>query len=171
MSMKKGRPVALFTFVQAMGLCAMVIVAVTILAGVIIPVCGSLITAAQEGGSDIGNMLLILLTVTGVGACLMWLLLEFVLMCGRVKKETAFTAANVRALGRIVLAFVIGGVFMLLLGKPMMDWLLLGMRGFRSPVWWLLPAFVAWTAALLVRAIQVLLKRAVDMQNESDLTV
>ena len=35
----------------------------------------------------------------------------------------------------------------------------------------LLPAFAAWTAALLVRAIQVLLKRAVEMQTESDLTV
>ena len=55
--------------------------------------------------------------------------------------------------------------------KPLMDWLLLGMRGFRSPVWWLLPSFAAWTAALLVRAIQVLMKRAVEMQTESDLTV
>jgi len=38
-------------------------------------------------------------------------------------------------------------------------------------LWYLLPAFAAWTAALLVRAIQVLMKRAVDMQTESDLTV
>lgn len=171
MKTKHRRPQVLITFVQVMAICAMVIVAATVLAGVIIPVCGSLIAAMREGAGDIGNMLLILLMVAGAGGCVLWLLLEFVLMCGRVRRDTAFTSANVQALGRIALAFVIGGAFMLLLGKPMMDWLLLGMRGFRSPVWWLLPAFVAWTAALLVQAIRVLLKRAVEMQTENDLTV
>lgn len=171
MSMKHKRPLALFAFVQAMGLCAMAIVVVSIVAGVIIPICGSLFFAMREGEGQIAEMLLVLLLVGGVGGCLVWLLAEFVLMCGRVRKETAFTQDNVRALGRIALAFFIGGGMLLPLGKPLMDWLLLGMRGFRSPVWWLLPAFVAWAAALLVRAIQVLMKHAVEMQTESDLTV
>ena len=103
--------------------------------------------------------------------CLLWLLAEFVLMCARVRKETAFTAANVKALGHIALAFFLGGVLLVVAGNPLMSWLLTGMRGVSSPVWGLLPSFAAWTAALLVRAIQVLLKRAVEMQTESDLTV
>ena len=171
MSGMHKRPVALFTFVQVMAVCAMVISGLAIIGMVIIPVCGSLVVSLREGYGQLGELLVILLTTAGLGGCLLWMLLEFVLMCGRVKKETAFTVANVRALGRIVLAFCLGGVVLLPLGKPLMDWLLLGMRGFRSPVWWLLPAFVAWAAALLVRAIQVLMKRAVEMQTESDLTV
>ena len=171
MSGMHKRPVALFTFVQVMAVCAMVISGVAIIGMVIIPVCGSLIVNLAEGYGQIGELLAVLLTTAGLGGCLLWLLLEFVLMCGRVKKETAFTAVNVRALGRIALAFCLGGVVLLPLGKPLMDWLLLGMRGFRSPIWWLLPAFAAWTAALLVRAIQVLMKRAVEMQTENDLTV
>lgn len=171
MSGMHKRPVALFTFVQVMAVCAMVISGVAIIGMVIIPVCGSLVTSLTEGYAQLGEVLAVLLTTAVLGGCLLWLLLEFVLMCGRVKKETAFTAANVRALGRIALAFCLGGVVLLPLGKPLMDWLLLGMRGFRSPVWWVLPAFVAWTAALMVRAIQVLLRRAVEMQTESDLTV
>ena len=54
---------------------------------------------------------------------------------------------------------------------PLMEWLLAGMRGVSSPVWGLLPSFVCWAAALMVRAIQVLMKRAEVLQTESDLTV
>ena len=166
MSKKHNRPLALFALAQAMGICAMVISAAALLLAVIVPACGSIIA-----GMAAGEPVVVLVVVSGLGVCVMWLLTEFVLMCGRVRKETAFTVQNVRALGHISLAFVIGGCFLLLLGKPLMDWLLLGMRGFRSPIWWLLPAFVAWAAALLVRAIAVLMKRAVEMQTESDLTV
>lgn len=161
------RPTALFTFVQAMGVCAMVIVAAA--TGCCAWLLGGGFADAPAG--QVWELVLIIGLVAGVGGCVLWMLAEFVCMCGRVRKETAFTAANVRALGRIVLAFTIGGVLFLPLGKPMMDWLLLGMRGVRSPVWWLLPPFVAWSAALLVRAIQVLMRRAVEMQTEQDLTV
>lgn len=171
MSMKHERPAALITFVQAMAVCAMAIVAAAMLTVVIIPVCGSLIQTIAEGCWQVFEPLAVLVTTVGVSACLLWLLAEFVMMCARVKRETAFTAANVRALGRIVLAFAIGGVFLAPLGKPMMDWLLLGMRGIRSAFWWPLPSFAAWSAALLVRAIEVLMKRAVEMQSEKDLTV
>lgn len=171
MSMKHERPAVLITFVQAMAVCAMAITAAALIGLVIVPVCGSLIVSMTEGTGQVLEPLAVLVTTAGVGACLIWLLAEFVMMCARVKKETAFTPANVRALGRIVLAFVAGGVFLLPLGKPMMDWLLLGMRGMRSAIWWPLPSFAAWAAALLVRAIQVLMKRAVEMQSEQDLTV
>lgn len=178
MRMNHERPVALFTFVQVMGLCAMAIVAATMVVCAL-GLFGSLtaipnfLLMEQLNLLDmpLWTVLIPLLAAAGVGGCLMWLLAEFVLMCGRVRKETAFTTANVRALGRIVRAFVIGGVLLLAVGDPLMKWLLTGMRGVESPVWMVLPTFVAWAAALLVRAIQVLMRRAVEMQTEQDLTV
>ena len=163
------RPLGLIAFVQVMGWCAVAI------AGAVLAIfCVGLVKDLAQGFAELpGDLweLIQLLCCTGTDACLIWLLLEFVLMCGRVRRETAFTAANVKALGRIVLAFAIGGVLLLAAGWPIMDLLLLGMRGVSSPVWGLLPTFVAWAAALLVRAIQVLMERAVEMQTESDLTV
>lgn len=172
------RPAALFILVQAMGVCAMVIVAVPMamyaleLLGVLTAVPNYLLMDSLEI-LDVPVWLLLLqeFATAGLGVCLLWLLLEFVRMCGRVRKETAFTPANVRAVGRIALAFTIGGALLLLVGMPLMDWLLTGMRAVESPVWGLLPPFAAWAAALMVRAIQVLLRRAVDMQTEQDLTV
>lgn len=166
-----ARPVAMFTFVQVMGLCAMAIVTAAMMA--VVTSIPNYVVMNSLGILDLPLWLLGLLALpaAGVGGCLLWLLVEFVCMCGRVRKETAFTATNVRALGRIVLSFVIVGALLLPLGKPLMDWLMLGLRGYRSPLLWLLPSFAAWTAALLVRAIQVLMRRAVDMQTEQDLTV
>jgi hypothetical protein len=170
MSVKHKRPVVLFTFVQTMGAYALIIVG-SALAVYCFGIVRDLVTAGL--GTEPGALwqLFQLICRAGVGVCLFWLLLEFVLLCGRVRKETAFTAANARALGRIALAFVIGGVLLLPPGQLLMDLLLMGMRGITSSLWWPLPAFVAWTAALLVRALQVLLRRAVEMQTESDLTV
>jgi len=172
MTQKHERPVGLFIFVQVMGLCAMVIAGVPLLFSAF-----ALVRAPFVGNLPDDPWLLVqYLCALGAGACLMWLLAEFVSMCGRVRKETAFTAENVKALGRIALAFLIGGGLLLAAGELLMTMLLIGMRGFFYEgsvpfLWYLLPAFAAWTAALLVRAIQVLMKRAVDMQTESDLTV
>ena len=172
MSRKHDRPLALITFVLAMGACAMAVVAAMTVEAMLVAV-PNYVKMAQLELLDVPLWLVLtqLVAGAGTGACLLWLLAEFVLMCARVRKETAFTAKNVRALGRIALAFFIGGVLLLASGGPLMDWLLMGMRGVSSPLWGLLPSFVAWAAALLVRAIQVLMRRAVDMQTESDLTV
>lgn len=172
------RPEALFTFVQVMGVCAMGIVAAAMVLCAL-NLLGNLTSLPNFLLMEQLNLLdtplwlvlIPLLAGVGVGGCLMWLLAEFVLMCGRVRKETAFTAANVRALGRIAMAFAVGGVLLLAVGEQLMQWLLRGMRGVESPVWMVLPSFVAWAAALMVRAIQVLMRRAVDMQTEQDLTV
>lgn len=175
MTKKHERPVALFTFVQVMGVCALAIAGVPLALfsmGMIHDIVRGALMLPQDAW-----LLVQYLCSIGVAVCLMWLLTEFVGMCGRVRKETAFTAANVRALGRIALAFLIGGGLLLVAGELLMALLLIGMRGFFfdtgsvSPLWYFLPTFAAWTAALMVRAIQVLLKRAVDMQTESDLTV
>lgn len=172
------RPVALFTFVQVMGMCAMAIVAATMVVCALglfgnLTAIPNFLLMEQLNLLDTPLWMVVipLLAGAGVGGCLLWILAEFVLMCGRVRRDTAFTAANVRALGRIVLAFVIGGVLLLPLGRAVMDWLLTGMRGVNARMWSLLPTFAAWAAALLVRAIQVLMRRAVEMQTEQDLTV
>lgn len=172
MNRKHERPRGLISLVLGMGVCAIGILALLTVDAALVAVPNYVIMA-QMHLLDVPLPLLLLQAAAGAGtgACLLWLLLEFVLMCGRVRKETAFTAKNVRALGRMALAFAIGGVLLLAAGWPLMDWLLAGMRGVASPVWGLLPSFVAWAAALMVRAIQVLMKRAEAMQTESDLTV
>ncbi len=162
MNGKHERPLGLFRFVQGMGLAAMALV----IAGLALGIWW--MTGAL---ADTPPALLVTALCAGTGGCLLWLLTEFVGMCSRVRKMTAFTEANVRALGRMALALLLCGGFLLPLGKPLMDWLLLGLRGIRSPLWWLLPTFAAWTAALMVRAIQALMRRAVEMQTEADLTV
>lgn len=159
------RPTVLFVFVQLMGVCAIVACAAAVI-GVEIMLAGTLAEL-----QTLWKPLLTMALFAGVGGCVIWMLTEFVLLCGRVRQETAFTAVNIRALGRIALAFTVGGALLLPLGKPLMDWLLTGMRNVQSPVWWLLPPFTAWSAALLVRAVQVLMRRAVEMQTEQDLTV
>lgn len=169
------RPTTLLTIVQGMAGCAMLVcaAAAVICALDLMMMFPNAVLMTQLGlaGGGLWLAWLQLLAIVGVAGCILWLLAEFVMICGRVKRETAFTRANARALGRIALAFVIGGVLLLPLGKPLMDWFLTGMRGVESPVWLLLPTFVAWAAALMVRAIQVLLRRAVEMQSEQDLTV
>lgn len=167
------RPTALITFVQGMGMCAMLLVFYEMaVRATLIPHYALMDrTGLLEAHADNGGWLLRLLPEAGVGGCLLWLLAEFVLMCGRVKKGTAFTAKNVHGLGRMALAFAIGGALLIPLGKPLMDWLTLGMRDFHSPLLWPLPTFAAWAAALMVRAIQVLMRRAVELQTEQDLTV
>ena len=172
MTRKTERPVTLITIVLAMGVCAMAIVGVAMVEAAVVSLPNYL-QMARLKLLDVPLWLPLLQVIlgAGAGACLLWLLAEFVLMCARVRKETAFTAANVKSLGHIALAFFIGGVLLVVAGNPLMSWLLTGMRGVSSPVWGLLPSFAAWTAALLVRAIQVLMKRAVEMQTESDLTV
>ena len=169
MSKKHERPVGLFTLVQVMGMCA-----IAIIGAALVVFIGGLISdlIVYDVHMTEGLWSLVkLLCIPCAGVCLLWLLVEFVLMCGRVRRETAFTAVNARALGRIALAFFLGGMLLIPCGGLIMDVLLLGMRGTTSPVWMGLPTFAAWTAALMVRAIQVLLRRAVDMQTEADLTV
>lgn len=169
MNKKHDRPLGLITFVQVMGWCA-----VAVACGLLVIFTIGLVKDLAQGFTVLPDdlwMLVQLLGCVGTGVCLVWLLLEFVLMCARVRTGTAFTIANVKALGRMALAFAIGGVLLLAAGWPLMDLLLLGMRGVSSPVWGLLPSFVACAAALMVRAIQVLMKRAEAMQTESDLTV
>ena len=173
MKTKHDRPLALITFVQVMGWCAILIVGVPTALGLV----GVVRDAVSGGLAEDPWLVVQCLCIAGTGVCVLSLLLDFVCMCGRVRKETAFTPANVRALGRIAMAFAIAGVLLILSGEVLVALLTICLRGFfydAGPTLWLwelLPAFAAWTAALMVRAIQVLMKRAAAMQTESDLTV
>lgn len=156
MHSKQDRPILLFTIVQIMGIAAIAIVALAML---------SQIRAALSGA------LLPLLCLTGALGCLLWMLAEFVSLCGRVKQRTAFTPANAQALGRIALAFTAAGMLLIPSGGTAMEALTAAFPGAYHPLMAVLPSFGAFAAALLVRAIQQLLRRAVEMQVEQDLTV
>lgn len=161
---EQQRPQGLITLVQLAGVFA-------------IAVCvGTLIFCAiylglLEPNTPAADVVSFLLGGVGTVACLTWMLTEFVLLCGRVRRSTAFTAANVRALGRMALALFIAGGLLLPVGAPLMDWLLLGLRGGWMPLGQLMPTLMAWTMALMIRSIQVLMCRAVEMQSEQELTV
>jgi len=95
-------------------------------------------------------------------------LIAFFRMCGRLKAERAFTAANERTLGRIARCFavcaaaIVAGVpvIALLLGETMLGMLEL-----------MVLAFLFLFLALIVQALALLVRRAELLQDENDLTV
>lgn len=102
---------------------------------------------------------------------LIWVEIEAFRICGRVKKASAFSAKNEKALGRITTALCIAGCLALLFGDAIFPWLLTGLPAISPIVERLLLPFILLTLALMLRAVQVLMRRALDMQEESDLTV
>ena len=172
MSKRNERPLALITFVQGMGVAALVLLG-GLLAMFAVGFVSDLIHHGEMLVSDLDFpwIFMQLLCCMGVGGCVLWLLTEFVAMCGRVKRKTAFTEKNVRALGRIVMAFAIAGVLLLPCGGLLIGFLRLGLPGADRLILPLLPTGAAWAAALLVRAIQVLMRRAEELQSVQDLTI
>lgn len=156
MNRKSDRPRGLFTFVQLMSIAAMAVVSIGLIMALAATLTGDLLQT---------------LCLAGAMGCMLWLLAEFVVLCGRVKRETAFTLANVRTMGRIALAFAATGMLFIPSGGAAMAALTADIPGAWHPLMAAFPAFGGFAAALLVRAIQLLLARAVDMQTEQDLTV
>lgn len=108
-----------------------------------------------------------LLTVVVVGACCYAALVSFFRMCGRLEHSSAFTDANAAAMARIARALFAGGVCaaagiaavsalwevdLLLIYLSFIPLALLG-------------------AALLSHALVVLMRRAVALQQDRDLTI
>lgn len=171
---KHERPSGLFVIAQALGILAALAIpcGLAILAFSGANAAPALVIREYLGGPSADASQAVMMALLAlVGACLVWLLVEFVLLCGRLRKETAFTAANARCLGRIALAFLLGGVVLLAAGGPLMDFLLMGLPLKGLLPMQLLPSFMSFTAALMVRGVQVLLRRAVEMQTEQELTV
>ena len=92
-------------------------------------------------------------------------------ICGRLKKASAFSTKNEKALGRIAAALGIAGGVSLLFGDAIIPWLLTGLPAISPIVERLLLPFILLALALMIRTVQVLMHRALTMQEESDLTV
>lgn len=168
------RPVELMTLAQ--GIC--LLAAAVILFIFLIPMLGSVIYAATADYANHDNTLIVaimnfvlVLPDTAVGLLLVYVGIEAFCLCGRVKKSSAFSAKNEKALGRIALALCIAGLIALFFGSFLFSWLLTGLPAISPIVERLLLPFILLTLALMIRAVQVLMRRALTMQEESDLTV
>ena len=102
--------------------------------------------------------------------CLAFVEVEAFRLCGRMKQSSAFSALNVAGLGRITIALGIAGLVSLL-GNSIVPFLLTGLPEIAPVVQHLLLPFTLLTLALMLRAVQVLMRRAGDMQEETDLTI
>lgn len=103
--------------------------------------------------------------------CLIWVEAEAFCVCGRVRKASAFSPKNEKALGRIALALCLAGVLTLLFGNSVVPFLLTDLPAISPIVTWLLMPFALLTLSLMLRTVQLLMRRAMDMQAENDLTV
>ena len=106
-----------------------------------------------------------------IGVCVLMVLVHIFRICTAVKRHSAFSEITERALGRIVRALLVTSVLLIPLGWPLMGWLTLGLPELFWLVAALLPAFAGFTLTAMVRVVQLLLRRAVSMQTEADLTV
>jgi len=106
-----------------------------------------------------------------MGLCLVCAEMEAIGLCGRMRKSSAFSEKNVSALGRITIALTLAGGMTLLFGDSFVPFLLQGLPVISPVVERLLLPFLLLGVALMLRTVQVLMRRAVDMQAESDLTV
>lgn len=106
-------------------------------------------------------------SVALVSLCCAAALIAFFLMCGRLKRGTAFTRKNQRTMGFIALCSLIAGVTLIaatvLCG-------LLGAAGIHC-LWMVLGAFLFLAVAAVAWALSLLVRRAVTLQDEADLTV
>lgn len=115
------------------------------------------------------NAILLLRDIT-ISLCFVWVEFEAFRFCGRLRKSSAFSEVNVRALGRVARMLCVAGAVSLL-GNSIVPYLLTDLPEIAPFIRYLLLPFTLLTLALMVRAVQVLMRRAVDMQEETDLTV
>lgn len=104
-------------------------------------------------------------------ACIVAAEVEAFRICGRMRASSAFSADNVKGLGHMVLCLGFAGLLTLLMGNGIMDFLLSGLPAISPWVAYLLPPFTLLTIALMLRTVQLLMRRALDMQDENQLTV
>ncbi len=107
----------------------------------------------------------------GVACCALAAVYGGALLCHRARKQSVFTAETVKILGQASGALAAMGVLLIPLGLPLMNWLLAGLPEVHIALRAALPAFTALGLSLMVRTVQLLMRRAVSMQDENDLTV
>lgn len=169
------RPVALLTAAQVICIAAMCLVILFALNALkqdfwpgVLPQPDCDCTHWSEHETAAVRNFLAALTLT---PCFLVVGVEAFRICGRMKTASAFSAKNELALGRIAMALLIAGVLLLHFGQYVMDYLLFGLPEVGPVLRVGLPSFTVLTIALMLRAVQVLMRRALDMQEESDLTV
>lgn len=106
-----------------------------------------------------------------LGGCLFCAEIEAIGLLGRMKKTSAFSTKNEAALGRIVTTITLAGIVALLFGNSIVSYLLLGLPTVTPVVEHLLLPFLLLGVALMIRAVQLLMRRALTMQDENALTV
>lgn len=106
-----------------------------------------------------------------LGICLVCVETEAIGVCQRVKKASAFCAKNEKALGHIALALCLAGLLTLLFGDSVVPFLLTGLPAVSPIVERLLMPFMLLTLAGMLRAVQLLMQRAMTMQDENTLTI
>ena len=109
------------------------------------------------------------LTVSGCCAVAMY---TFFRLCGRLKQGTAFTRANEHAMARIALCCLIAGLTLLISCAAL--WAAESVWGCVMGLYWLEMAIMAvlfLAVALIAWALTLLVRRAVALQEEADLTV
>lgn len=168
------RPVGLMTLAQI--ICALAGAAILFI--FLIPLLASVLYAVTADYANHDNTLIVaimnfvlVLPDTAVGILLAYVGVEAFRVCGRVKKASAFSAKNEKSLGRIALALCMVGCLSLLFDNSIFPWLLADLPAISPIVERLLLPFILLTLALMIRAVQVLMRRALTMQEESDLTV
>lgn len=120
---------------------------------------------------DTTNALYYCLRDAVAGGCLVCAAMEAIGVCGRVKKASAFSDKNASALGRIAIELAIAGAVTLIFGNSLIPFLLQGLPAISPIVEHLLLPFMLLTFAGMLRAVQLLMRRALDMQSENTLTV
>lgn len=177
------RPRGLLTLLQAMTV--LVMTGGTLLAGwlALFGTMG-LILVMDDGGSAPGLALVTggLATVAAVSVCCYVALGTFLALLGRMKRETAFTPRNCRALSRMALCCLIAAgvllVMMLWLGvgslRPMlaaqsgMGATMIAANALADVIGLLVWPFCFFVVALLIQGVALLMRRATALEQEQE---
>lgn len=102
-----------------------------------------------------------------VSLCCAAALVAFFLMCGRLKHGAVFTRKNQHTMGFIALCSLMAGLTMIVSVLLLFLWDAVGVFW----IWMMLCAFLFLAVATVSWALSMLVRRAVSLQEEADLTV
>ncbi|MGN0995352.1 MAG: DUF2975 domain-containing protein [Candidatus Ventricola sp.] len=161
-------PRAVFTALRVAAIAAGVIG--TLLAAWLLMIGGSCLSwGLNEHASDmVGASVTGILAVLAVGVCCWRALLVFIRMVGRLERGSAFTEENARALGRIAAMLALSGA--VLLAALVLLAIICGTMVLPM-VYLMLLALAFFGLALIAYALNVLVRRAAALQQDSDLTI
>ncbi len=169
------RPVALMTLAQVICALTILLTVLATLENVVLPLPNYVLIYSLGLNED--SLLLTVLNFLPLlrdlflGACLVVAEIGAFRLCGRMKTSSTFSEANVKGLGSIAKALAIAGGITLLFGNSIVPFLLTGLPNIAPVMAYLLLPFLLLTVALMIRTVQLLMRRALDMQDENELTV